>query len=221
MGKRLHICRCGRLHFIEENSIPRLSSDGKVLLFICSRCGEAVRTWLDCIPGNDEPFVMCSNIVQNGEITEKSFSHHFEGTPINSVIIDEGKDVYMKTGSPATAYVDGHPYDLGHSLVESLFSIRKTDTVDEFLNGILQIKFKCSVVDSDRTMGSLTDDERYCISRYYLPWLKHSHTDFVDQMMEYAVLRKNKRTTKPVSLKSFENTVFGDKYLDYSKEDQI
>lgn len=216
MGKRLHICRCGRLHFIEVNSIPRLSSDGKVLLFICSRCGEAVRMWLDCIPDTGEQFVMCSDIVRSGEITEKSFSHHFEGTPINSVIIDEGKDIYMKTGSHATAYVDGHPYDLGSPLVESLFNIRKTDTVDEFLNSILQIKRKYSIVDSDKTIGSLTDDERYCISRYCLPWLKHSHTDFVDQLMEYAVLRKNKRTTKPISLKSF-----GDKYLDYSKEDQI
>ena len=110
----MRICKCGRIHMVDNNKLDNALENNKNLLLICGGCGAATLIGADIEPDWNEPDKNCY-MMYSGELSpyddRNIISADFESTEhhkgIEEIIYSHGRKVPMMTGMYATDYNNG------------------------------------------------------------------------------------------------------------------
>lgn len=104
----IHICSCGRIHFVRMRDVTRALIAGKELAVICGGCGNVRITGAD--KGYDEYFekdcfdMYRYDLQDKTEITRTQFKAGPKGKMLYKILYSKGIRVLMKTGYFANSY---------------------------------------------------------------------------------------------------------------------
>lgn len=164
----VRICKCGCIHFIPWKDIDDAIESGKEFLFICNRCGTALRYGADDY--FDEGKALYCYPLDEGEITKDRYEKQF-----TKILYSEGVRVPMKTGQYADFYDGSVFYDCQPCRWSSkLYEYRTIEEVREYYHKQTEL---AKQVNIDRLMDKLDDDKREALSHYYIKALVKENED--------------------------------------------
>ena len=181
----VRICKCGRLHFYQNELLDKLLEEEKELVLICSRCGNVMHIGADIEPAsffyedaNPEEIVfnMYSSNTKNEEISQENFNQELMNSEnkrtIGKIIIDEGIGVYMNTGYTADYYGNDGFADYG-STFDRVKKYTSLEVLERDLNDYekrrVQVKMK-------NLLETLTDDQADALSCFRINGLDWTGT---------------------------------------------
>ena len=180
------ICKCGRIHFINENEITAAIKNNKDLLVICGGCGMATRIGADIqtvFAGTKYPNETIYNMYSirigewnNFELTAESFVTNDKQKGIYKVLYSNGKQVMMETGYYAKSYEDnnGRFEDIWYP---DFYKIEREDiTLEEVFRFIDDFKTDRRTVNMEMLLHDLTDEEAEILSHCVIPSLNWKGT---------------------------------------------
>ena len=171
----MRICRCGRIHMIDNNRINSALKKNKNLLLICAGCGAATLIGADVemdwtVQGKEkteEIYMMYSNEFSASEDsinTPADFKTTDNHKGIEEIIYSQGLKVPMMSGQYATDYFNGIFSDRWHP---DFYKIQRDDiTVKEIMNFIDEFNRDRTTVNMDRFIYESPEDMLDEISRY-------------------------------------------------------
>ena len=137
----MRICKCGRIHMVDNNKLEKALKNNKNLLLICAGCGNAI-----LIGANIEPDWFNSDkncyMMYSGElspyddkcITSVDFESSEKQKGIEEIIYSHGRKVPMMSGNYATDYFNGKFSDRWYP---DFYKIQRCDiTVKEIMDFI-------------------------------------------------------------------------------------
>lgn len=165
----VRICKCGCVHFIPWSDIENAIDNNKEFLFICNRCGTALRY------GADDYFdagkaLYCFPL-DKGEITKERFEKEF-----TKILYSEGVRVPMKTGQFADFYDGNTFYDIQpFNWSSKIYECKGIEEIRRYYEKQTELAKKVNI---DRFMKSLTDEQKADLSHYYIKaFIKEEVTD--------------------------------------------
>lgn len=98
MKYNVMFCKCGRVHFIDEEKINEAIKNNKQVLVICNNCGESLIIGANesYEESGDKCYMMYSSNMIDTEINDTS--------KIHSIVFSAGEQIQMMTGGAATYY---------------------------------------------------------------------------------------------------------------------
>lgn len=170
----IRICKCGRIHMIDNDKIDRALEHDKNFVLICGGCGHGILIGADIEPDWFEPGKDCY-IMYTGEFSRYSdksvFASDFESTEqhkgIEEIFYSHGVKVPMMTGMYATDYsCDGGFSDRWYP---DFYKIQRKDiTVEEIMKFIDEYNHNRTTVNMERFIRETPDDMLEDISRYLI-----------------------------------------------------
>ena len=172
----MRICRCGRIHMIDNNRINSALKKNKNLLIICAGCGAATLIGadveMDWTVQGKEVYMMYSNEFSASEdsiITSSDFKTTDNHKAIEEIIYSQGLKVPMMSGQYATDYFNGIFSDRWYP---DFYKIQRDDiTVKEIMNFIDEFNHDRTTVNMDRFIYESPEDMLDEISRYSIKGL--------------------------------------------------
>lgn len=175
----MHVCRCGRLHFVKNEDINLALNANKELLLVCGRCGEATaiganRTYED---ENKECFMMYSHSAQESFVIDaESFLNTKAKKGYSKVIYDMGVPVPMMTGYNANSHCGDFFYD---TTAPEWWKIqRRGITVEEIQKFISDFQKASMTVNMPLLLRNLTEEQAECASCYAISAFDWSGTPY-------------------------------------------
>ena len=167
----MRICRCGRIHMIDNNRINSALKKNKNLLLICAGCGAATLIGadveMDWTVQGKEIYMMYSNDFSASEdsiIASSDFKTTDNHKGIEEIIYSQGLKVPMMSGQYATDYFNGIFSDRWYP---DFYKIQRDDiTVKEIMNFIDEFNHDRTTVNMDRFIYESPEDMLDEISRY-------------------------------------------------------
>ncbi len=160
----IRFCSCGTIHFIPTEKIDNALKNDKDLLWICGRCGAAVRigadrepNWIDDSPdAPEEIFNMYSYDLnpnmhkQSISITPESFKNTKENKGLSEIFYSAGIQVPMMSGNAARMHNRHGEYFLDIWWPD-WYKIERSDiTKEEIMEFISKYKEDCKTVNMTR-----------------------------------------------------------------------
>ena len=172
----MRICRCGRIHMIDNNRINSALKKNKNLLLICAGCGAATLIGadveMDWTDQGKEIYMMYSNdfsVSEDSIITSSDFKTTDNHKAIEEIIYNQGLKVPMMSGQYATDYFNGIFSDRWYP---DFYKIQRDDiTVKEIMNFIDEFNHDRTTVNMDRFIYESPEDMLDEISRYSIKGL--------------------------------------------------
>ena len=167
------ICKCGRIHMLDNEVLDRALENNKNLLLICAGCGNAILIGAHIEPDLNEPDYDCYMIYFDdfSRYNDRSIgANDFESTEnhkgIEEIIYSHGYKVPMITGKYATDYCNGRFYDIWYP---DFYKIQRSDiTVKEIMEFIDKYKHDRITVNMNRFIRETPDEILEEISHYYI-----------------------------------------------------
>lgn len=187
MSKEVRICKCGCIHFIDNDVISNAINNDKNILFICGQCGKAIIIGADRVPNwykekeddPDECFDMYSYEACRGKemliLDANSFSGKSDYKPIDKVIYDNGHVVFMETGYRATYF----SYNTGFedmSYPDFIYHLDNMASASLIMNEINEYNKKRRTVRMRSIIDSLTDSENELLAKSRIKGLDYTGT---------------------------------------------
>lgn len=187
MHKEVRICKCGCIHFVDQDMIYNAIDHDKNILFICGQCGQATIIGADRVPNwyketDDEPdecFDMYSFDADRGQKTlildANSFSDIGDHKPIDKVIYDNGHVVMMETGYRANYF----NYNTGFedmTYPDFIYYLNGSATVTEIVSQIKEYNEKRKNVRMYSLINDLTEEENEILSRARIKGIDYTDT---------------------------------------------
>ena len=159
----MRICKCGRIHMVDEDKLEKALENNKNLLLVCGGCGDATLIGADITPNWNDPnkdcYIMYSSEFSSYEdrsIVASDFesTEHHKG--IEEIIYSHGRKVPMMTGMYATDYTNGIFSDI---LYPDFYKIQRSDiTVKEIMDFINEYTHDRTTVNMDRFIRETPED---------------------------------------------------------------
>ena len=169
----MRICKCGRIHMVDEDKLENALENNKNLLLICGGCGTATLIGADIEPDWDEPnndcYMMYScefSSYKDKSITASDFesTEHYKG--IEEIIYSHGIKVPMMTGMYATDYANGRFSDRWYP---AFYKIQRSGiTVKEIMDFIDKYTNDRTTVNMNRFISETPEDMLEEISHYMI-----------------------------------------------------
>ena len=169
----MRICKCGRIHMVDEDKLENALENNKNLLLICGGCGTATLIGADIEPDWDEPDKDCYMMYscefssnENKSIATADFesTEHHKG--IEEIVYSHGIKVPMMTGMYATDYNNGRFSDRWYP---DFYKIQRSDvTVKEIMDFIDEYSHDRTTVNMDRFIRETPEDILEEISHYMI-----------------------------------------------------
>lgn len=175
MGKKydMRICKCGRIHMVNEQKLEKALKNNKNLLLVCGGCGYATLIGADVEPDWNESekdcYMMYSSefsSYENRSIVVADFesTEHHKG--IEEIIYSHGIKVPMMTGMYATDYANGKFFDRWYP---DFYKIQRSDiTVKEIMDFIDEYTHNRTTVNMDKFIYETPEDMLEEISHYHI-----------------------------------------------------
>lgn len=181
----MRICKCGRIHMIENNVIEKALQNNKNILLICAGCGNATLIGADSIldgSGKTEYMMYSCEFARYKdrtiEISDFEPSEHDKG--IYKIIYSQGYRVPMMTGMYATDYCNGKFSDRWHP---DFYEIQKRDiTVEEIMKFIKKYNHDRTMVNIRRFINETPQEILKEISHYYIESFNWRGTKFENKI---------------------------------------
>lgn len=169
----MRICRCGRIHMIENKEIDKALEENKNLLLICGGCGQAILIGADIEPEFDNPDQDCYMMYSTefSSCDDKIITHaDFESTETNKgikkIMYSHGFKVPMQTGMYATDYFEGEFSDRWYP---DFHKINRSDaTGKEVMEFIERYNKDRRTVDMKRFIAETSEEFLNEISCYFI-----------------------------------------------------
>lgn len=169
----MRICKCGRIHMIDNNKLNKALENNKNLLLICGGCGSATLIGANIEPdwyGTDEDcYTMYSTDFSSYEdksITAVDFESTKHQKGIEEIIYSHGIKVPMMTGMYATDYCNGTFFDRWYP---DFYKIQRKDvTVKEVMDFINEYNLNRRTVNMNRFINETPIDMLEEISHYMI-----------------------------------------------------
>lgn len=103
------ICKCGHVHFLDDEEIDTAFQQNQDIYFICGSCGSMYRIGAD-IEHFINPERICYNVYNYGievdrmDFTSENFKDRKNHKTTHKIIYSKGKGIPMKTGVNATSF---------------------------------------------------------------------------------------------------------------------
>lgn len=167
----MRICKCGRIHMVNEDKLEKALENNKNLLLICGGCGDATLIGANVEPDWNDPdkdcYMMYScefSSYEDKSITTADFesTEHHKG--IEEIVYSHGIKVPMMTGMYATDYNNGRFSDRWYP---DFYKIQRSDiTVKEILDFIDEYTNDRTTVNMNRFINETPEDMLEEISQY-------------------------------------------------------
>lgn len=169
----MHICKCGRIHMVDNNKLEKALEQNKNILLVCGGCGKRSCIGADVGPDyynpNETAYTMYSYDFYSDEnkyITEKDFHESSHQKGISEIFFSAGIKVPMMTGMYATDYCNGMFSDRWYP---DFYKIQRPDiTVDEIMDFINKYTKDRTTVNMKRFINETPDDMLDEISHYMI-----------------------------------------------------
>lgn len=179
----VRICKCGRIHMIDNNKLDNALDKNKNLLLICGGCGDATLIGANIEPDWDNPDKDCymmysSEYSPYGDAsiigTDFETTEHRKG--IEEIVYSHGLKVPMMTGMYATDYNNGVFSDRWYP---DFYKIRRNDiTVKEIMDFIDEYNHDRTTVNMDRFIRETPEDMLKEISHYIIDGINWQGTKY-------------------------------------------
>lgn len=169
----MRICKCGRIHMIDNEKLNTALESNKNLLLICAGCGTATLIGADIEPDWNELekdcYVMYAEDFSSYKDRNINVSD-FESTDlqkgIQEIIYSHGIKVPMMTGQYATDYFNGKFFDRWYP---DFYKIQRRDiTGDEVMKFIDEYNYDRTTVNMIRFIQDTPHDILEEISHYHI-----------------------------------------------------
>ena len=175
------ICKCGRIHMLDNNKLNKALENNKNILFVCAGCGSATLIGANIEPDWNDPskdcYMMYSGDFSDHEdksITAADFESTEEQKGIEEIIYSHGLKVPMMTGQYATDYFNGIFSDRWYP---DFYKIQRSDiTVNEIMDFIDEYDHDRTTVNMDRFIHETPEDMLEEISHYSIDGLDFKGT---------------------------------------------
>lgn len=181
----MRICKCGRIHMIDNARIDQALESNKNLLLICAGCGNATVIGADIQPDYYDSTKISYNMYSFAlsEHKDKTIDmSDFECTnrkAIDIIIYSHGYKVPMMTGMYATDYLSGTFSDRWYP---DFYKIqRKNITVDEIMKFIDKYNSDRTTVNMARFINETPEDIIEEISHYSIKGLNFKGTKYENE----------------------------------------
>lgn len=178
----VRICKCGRIHFIENEKIEEALHQDKDLLVICGGCGTATKFGADRTTDFDgqEVFDMYAYTMPDTGfvLTAESFAT-IEGKQkgISQIIHSEGVKVMMKTGYYAR-YYNSACGQFQDTWYPNFWEIPDDASADDYKTFIEKSKEESVTVDMKTLLRHLSEEQAAALSRFHIKSLNWSGTKY-------------------------------------------
>ena len=178
----VRICKCGRIHFIENEKIEEALHQDKDLLVICGGCGTATKFGADRTTDFDgqEVFDMYAYTMPDTGfvLTAESFAT-IEGKQkgISQIIHSEGVKVMMKTGYYARYYNSVHG-QFQDTWYPNFWEIPDDASAADYKTFIEKFKEESVTVDMKTLLRHLSEEQAAALSRFHIKSLNWSGTQY-------------------------------------------
>lgn len=181
-NKEMRICKCGRIHLINEDDINRALDEDKEVLLICSGCGHSFLIggdeFYDEMIDEKKSYMMYTSEIRckegNAEIDKVDFNEDYRtigdlthSKPIYKIIYSEGIRVPLMTGS----YANNYFADIFSDMTYPDFLLRispKYITTDEIFKYIEEWRINRRKVDMKRFIFENKPEDLDVISCYLI-----------------------------------------------------
>lgn len=182
-NKEMRICKCGKIHFINEDDINQALDEDKEVLLICARCGQSFliggyEFYDEMSDLNRKSYMMYTSELycKNGkvELEKIDFNEDYRGIgdlthskPFYKIIYSEGIRVPLKNGNYANHYFA----DIFSDMEYPDFLLRispKYITKDEIFKYIEDWKVNRRTVDMERFIFENKSEDLDVISCYLI-----------------------------------------------------
>ena len=180
----IRICKCGRIHAIQNERIKKALNADKNFLLICASCGNAILIGADISHAWGDPSKVCYEMYsgdfspyEDKVITADIFKKNEKEKTVEEILYSHGIKVPMKTGRCATDYFNGIFYD--NSSPRS-YQIQITDlTVKEITDVTNEYtQHARTTVNMRRLINETPDDVLDELSNYLIDGLDWKGTKF-------------------------------------------
>lgn len=172
----IHICSCGRIHFVRMRDVTRAITNDKELALVCGGCGNIRITGAN--KGYDEYFERDSfdlyryELQDKSEITRTQFKAGARGKMLYKILYSKGIRVPMETGYFATSYSFNKFTDLQYPdfLTETMQRMGVFDFY-EFQKQYQKWRENMTSVNMYRLVynSGMTEDQLEQLSHLYMP----------------------------------------------------
>ena len=177
----MRICKCGRIHMLDNNKLNEALENNKNILLVCAGCGSATLIGANIEPDWNDPskdcYMMYSGDFSDYEdksITAADFESTEEQKGIEEIIYSHGLKVPMMTGQYATDYFNGIFSDRWYP---DFYKIQRSDiTVNEIMDFIDEYDHDRTTVNMDRFIHETPEDMLEEISHYSIDGLDFKGT---------------------------------------------
>lgn len=169
----MKICKCGRIHMVDNEVLDRALENNKNLLLICAGCGNATLIGADIEPDWIEPNKNCY-MMYSGDFSrykDRSIKvNDFESTEnhkgIEEIVYSHGYKVPMMSGMYATDYFNGSFSDRWYP---DFYKIQRSDiTVKEIMEFIDEYTHDRTTVNMSRFIHETPEEILEVISHYHI-----------------------------------------------------
>ena len=163
----VEICKCGRIHMIDDNKLNKVLRNNKNLLIVCGGCGKATLIGADVHPDRNDPdnrdkdsYMMYSfDFSPNGD--KSVMASDFESTEnhkgIEEILYSHGIEVPMLSGRYATDYESGVGFS--DRWYPDFWKIQRSNiTVEEIMDFIDEYTHDRTTVSMDRFICETPED---------------------------------------------------------------
>lgn len=171
MKYNMKICKCGRIHMIDDSKIEKALENEKDFLLVCGSCGMATVIGADKEPDFYDPNKTCHimysyDLDSDKSITPDAFTTAKDHKGIEEIFYSNGLKVPIMTGMYATDYIAGNFSD---GWCPDLYKIKRDDiTKEEVFRFIDEYNHDRITVDMGRFIRETPDDMLEEISHYYI-----------------------------------------------------
>lgn len=179
----VRICKCGRIHFIDNSLIDEALEQDKALMLVCGGCGDVTLIGADRSADWDDPsktiFNMFTFHVQEDQaVWDASLFTGVSGMrPVSKILYDAGTKVLMNSGYFADSFEhgNGHFQDMWYP---DFWKIPTNATAEEYKEFIENWKKDSSTVNMNYLLSTLTDEQAQALSSYLIAGLDWKGTKF-------------------------------------------
>ena len=179
----MKICRCGRIHMIDDNKINKALDNNKEFLVICAGCGNGIVIGADCEPdifnNGEEVYNMYTRDLSDYDdaiLNKDSFEPDGKSKGFEEILYSHGIKVPMLTGEYANHYIYGQFSDM---IYPDFYKIQREGiTIEEIMEFIAQYHDNRTTVDMERFINETPNEMLEEISNYWIDAFDWTDTKF-------------------------------------------
>ena len=179
----MRICKCGKIHFIDNKLIENALEQDKNIMFVCGSCGSVqlvgADRYLDYSVPKKTIFNMYTINVQEEQLLwdESIFTGADGKKAIDKVLYSKGIPVMMQSGYFATSFDHGTGkfQDMWYP---DFYKVPVNATAQEYKEFIEKWQKDSATVNMPFLLRTLTDEQADCLSGYIIEGFDWSDTKY-------------------------------------------